>query len=47
MERDMKKMSIHGHFEKWDTEEYYITYDMDFRFVPSDPMCFDKLSHCD
>ena len=25
----------------------YITYDMDFRFVPSDPVCFDKLSRCD
>ena len=25
----------------------YIIYDMDFRFVPSDPVCFDKLSHCD
>ena len=24
-----------------------ITYDMDFRFVPSDPVCFDKLSYCD
>ena len=24
-----------------------ITYDMDFRFIPSDPMCFDKLSRCD
>ena len=27
--------------------ECYITYDMDFRFVPSDPVCFDKLSGCD
>ena len=25
----------------------YITYDMDFQFIPSDPMCFDKLSRCD
>ena len=25
----------------------YITYDMDFRFVPSDPACFGKLSHFD
>ena len=25
----------------------YITYDMDFRFVPSDPECFDKLSRYD
>ena len=25
----------------------YITYDMDFRFVPSDPVCFDKLSRGD
>ena len=25
----------------------YITYDMDFRFIPSDPVCFDKLSCCD
>ena len=24
----------------------YITYDMDFRFVPSDPVCFDKLTRC-
>ena len=43
----MKKMSIHRHFEKWDTEECYITYDMDFRFIPCDPVCFDKLSGCD
>ena len=28
-------------------KKYYITYDMDFRFVPSDPVGFDKLSHCD
>ena len=27
--------------------ECYITYAMDFRFVPSDPVCFDKLSRCD
>ena len=47
MERDVKKMSIHGHFEKWHREECYITYDMDFRFVSSDPVCFDRLSHCD
>ena len=40
----MKKMSIRGHFEKWDKEECNITYDMDFRFIPSDPVCFDKLS---
>ena len=25
----------------------YITYDMDFQFVPSDHMCFDELSRCD
>ena len=25
----------------------YITYDMDFRFVLSDPVCFDKLSGFD
>ena len=25
----------------------YITYNMDFQFVPSDPVCFDKLSRCD
>ena len=25
----------------------YIKYAMDFRFVPSDPVCFDKLSRCD
>ena len=25
----------------------YITCDMDFQFVPSDPVCFDKLSRCD
>ena len=25
----------------------YITYDMDFRFIPSDTVCFDKLSRCD
>ena len=25
----------------------YITYDMDFWFVPSDPVCFDKLSRYD
>ena len=25
----------------------YITYAMNFRFVPSDPVCFDKLSRCD
>ena len=25
----------------------YITYDMDFRFVDSDPVRFDKLSRCD
>ena len=25
----------------------YITYDMDFRFVPSDPVCFGKLSQFD
>ena len=25
----------------------YITYAMDFRFVPSDPVDFDKLSRCD
>ena len=24
-----------------------LLYDMDFRFIPSDPVCFDKLSHCD
>ena len=33
-----------------DTEEKincYITYAMDFRFVPSDPVCLDKLSRCD
>ena len=24
---------------------YYITYDMNFRFVPSDPVSFGKLSH--
>ena len=32
-------MPIRGHFEKWVTEECYITYDMDFWFVPSDPVC--------
>ena len=26
---------------------FYITYDMDFRFVPNDPVCFEKLSGCD
>ena len=25
----------------------YIIYDMDFQFVPCDPVRFDKLSHCD
>ena len=25
----------------------YIAYAMDFRFVPSDPLYFDKLSRCD
>ena len=25
----------------------YITYDMDIRFIPSNPVCFDKLSGCD
>ena len=25
----------------------YITYAMDFRFVPNDPVCYDKLSCCD
>ena len=40
----MKKMSIRGNFEKWHTEECYITYYMDFRFVPCDPVCFGKLS---
>ena len=25
----------------------YIKYDMDFRFVPSDSVCFDKLLRCD
>ena len=25
----------------------YITYDMDFRFVSTDPVCFDKLSRSD
>ena len=25
----------------------YITYDMDFWFIPRDPVYFDKLSHCD
>ena len=25
----------------------YITYDMNFRFFPCDPVCFDKLSRCD
>ena len=25
----------------------YITYDMDFQYVPSDSVCFDKLSRCD
>ena len=25
----------------------YITYDVDYRFVPNDPVFFDKLSHCD
>ena len=31
----------------WSVSECYITYHMDFRFVPSDPVCFDKLSRCD
>ena len=30
MGRDVRKMSICGHFEKWDTEEFYITYAMEF-----------------
>ena len=30
-----------------DYSKCYIIYDMDFRFVPSDPGCFDKLSRCD
>ena len=25
----------------------YITYVMDFWFVPNDPICFEKLSRCD
>ena len=25
---------------------YIMTVDMDFGFVPGDPVCFDKLSHC-
>ena len=25
----------------------YITYDMDFRFVPGDTVCFGKMSHFD
>ena len=25
----------------------YITYDMDYQFVPSDPVCFGKLSYFD
>ena len=28
-------------------EVCYITYAIDFWFVPSDPLCFDKLLHCD
>ena len=32
-----------GHFEKWDKEKSYITYDMDFRLVHCDPVYFDKL----
>ena len=44
----MKKMSILEHIEKWDREECYImTVDMDFGFVPGDPVCFDKLSRWD
>ena len=35
------------HQQKQWTRECYITYDMDFRFIPSDPVCFDKLSRCD
>ena len=26
---------------------YIYIYDMDFQFIPSDPVCFDKLSRCD
>ena len=29
------------------TSQCYITYAMDFPFVSSDPVCFDKLSRCD
>ena len=37
MERDLKKMSIGRHFEKWDREECYImTVDMDCGFVLGD-----------
>ena len=25
----------------------YIAYDMDFWFIPSDPVCFGRLSRCD
>ena len=47
MEKDLKKMPMRSYFEKWHREECYITYDMGFRFVPSDPVCFGKLSHFD
>ena len=47
MERDAKKMSMREHFEKRDTEECFITYDKEIRFVPSDLVCFGKLSRCD
>ena len=32
--------------DEWERVYSYITYDMNFRFVPSDPVCFDKLSRC-
>ena len=45
-EEKQKKKNQKKNNKKKD-KKCYITYDMDFRFVPSDLVFFDKLSHCD
>ena len=42
-----KSIETEDEFTKTEINSCYITYDMDFWFIPSDPVCFDKLSHCD